>query len=146
MKRGGLGKAEAARVPYASRLVSTMTARRSIRPPPPSSMTAGASAIASSAHDLRASVEQHRAALIERLGAGEDGMALGRANARFLDACFRSHFGAAARVVALPSTGVAVAAVGSFGRGAVALRSDADIVVVVSPRTIGTDAAAAFAE
>jgi [protein-PII] uridylyltransferase len=73
-------------------------------------------------------------------------MALGRANARFLDACFQAHFGAAGRTVGLPEAGVAVAAVGSFGRGAVALRSDADIVVVISPRTIGTDGAAAFAE
>ena len=39
-----------------------------------------------------------------------------------------------------------MAAVGSFGRGAVALRSDADIVVVVSPRLIGAQQAAAFAE
>ena len=73
-------------------------------------------------------------------------MALGRANARFLDACFATRFDAAAKVAGVPSSGLAVAAVGSFGRGAVALRSDADIVVVVSPRLIGAQQAAAFAE
>jgi [protein-PII] uridylyltransferase len=89
---------------------------------------------------------RHRVALIERLGAGEDGMALGRANARFLDACFQSHYGAAARAAKLPPSGLAVAAVGSFGRGAVALRSDADIVLVVRPRAISLQQAAAFAQ
>ncbi len=73
-------------------------------------------------------------------------MALGRANARFLDACFRTRFDVAAKAVGLPAHGLAIAAVGSFGRGAVALRSDADIVVVVSPRMIGAPQAAAFAE
>ncbi|HXN33669.1 MAG TPA: HD domain-containing protein, partial [Polyangiaceae bacterium] len=73
-------------------------------------------------------------------------MALGRANARFLDACFRTHFDVAAKAAGVPASGLAVAAVGSFGRGAVALRSDADIVVVVSPRVIGAPQAAAFAE
>jgi [protein-PII] uridylyltransferase len=115
-----------------------MTANRttpSVRPPAP--LPSG---------DLRASVERHRASLVERLAAGEDGMALGRANARFLDACFATRFDAAAKVAGVPSSGLAVAAVGSFGRGAVALRSDADIVVVVSPRLIGAQQAAAFAE
>ncbi|MDP8998857.1 MAG: [protein-PII] uridylyltransferase [Myxococcota bacterium] len=113
-----------------------MTVTRSVRPPPPPSATV----------DLRESVERHRAALLERLADGEDGIELGRANARFLQACFRTHFGAAAQAVGLPSIGVAVAAVGSFGRGAVALRSDADIVVIVSPRAIGAQEAAAFAQ
>jgi [protein-PII] uridylyltransferase len=113
-----------------------MTASRSVRPPPSTSHRA----------ELRESVERHRASLIERLAAGEDGVALGRANARFLEACFQAHFGAAAQAVGLPATGVAVAAVGSFGRGAVALRSDADIVVVVSPRAIRAREAGAFAE
>ena len=115
-----------------------MTANRttlSVRPPPPIQLG-----------DLRASVERHRASLLERLGAGEDGMALGRANARFLDACFATRFDVAAKAAAVPSSGLAVAAVGSFGRGAVALRSDADIVVVVRPRLIGSQQAAAFAE
>ena len=95
---------------------------------------------------LREALERHRAALLERLGAGEDGAALGRANARFLDGFLRARFEAAARAARLPGSGVALAAVGSFGRGAVALRSDADVVVVVSPRVLGTKAADAFAE
>jgi [protein-PII] uridylyltransferase len=115
-----------------------MTATASVRSilPPPSSHPG----------DLRDSVERHRAALVERLTLGEDGIALGRANARFLDACFHTRFAAAVEAAAVPSTGLAIAAVGSFGRGGVALRSDADIVVVVDPRAIGTRQAAIFAE
>src|ERR1019366_3919422 len=95
---------------------------------------------------LRETLERHRAALLERLGAGEDGTALGRANARFLDGFLRARFEAAARTARLPAHGVALAAVGSFGRGAVALRSDADVVLVVAPSTFATRAADAFAE
>jgi [protein-PII] uridylyltransferase len=116
-----------------------MTANRfvhSVRPPAP----------ASKPGELRDSVERHRAALIARLASGEDGMDLGRVNARFLDACFRTGFGVAARAAGVPDRGLAVAAVGSFGRGAVALRSDADIVVVVDPRSIGQELAGRFAE
>jgi [protein-PII] uridylyltransferase len=95
---------------------------------------------------LRDILERHRAALLERLGGGEDGTALGRANARFLDGFLRARFEAAARAAKLPAGGVALAAVGSFGRGAVALRSDADVVLVTAPRVLGTKEAAAFAE
>ena len=94
---------------------------------------------------LRADLERHRATLLERLGAGEDGIALGRANARFLDACFKARFEVAAKAAHLPATGLALAAVGSFGRGAVALRSDADVVIVVSSKIDARDASA-FAE
>jgi [protein-PII] uridylyltransferase len=73
-------------------------------------------------------------------------MALGRANARFLDACFQTHFEVAAHAANLPPSGLAVVAVGSFGRGAVALRSDADIVLVIRPRAISVQQAAAFAQ
>jgi [protein-PII] uridylyltransferase len=118
-----------------------MIAHRSVRPPPPSSPPPP-TAVA----DLREAIERHRASLAERLSAGEDGMALGRANARFLDACFRTRFGHAARAVGLPGHGIAIAAVGSFGRGAVALRSDADIVLVTNPRLVDQIDAAAFAE
>ncbi|HEY4013808.1 MAG TPA: [protein-PII] uridylyltransferase [Polyangiaceae bacterium] len=116
-----------------------MTASRSalsVRPPPPPAPD----------NELRESVERHRASLVERLRGGEDGMSLGRANARFLDACFRTRFAAAARIADVPAAGLAVAAVGSFGRGAVALRSDADIVLVIHPRVIGAEQATAFAE
>ena len=95
---------------------------------------------------LREILERHRATLLERLGAGEDGTALGRANARFLDGFLRARFEAAARAARLPTSGVALAAVGSFGRGAVALRSDADVVLVVAPSVLGSKPADAFAE
>jgi [protein-PII] uridylyltransferase len=90
-------------------------------------------------------VARHRASLALRLGAGEDGVALGRANAVFLDECFRAGFDQAARRAGLPSKAIALAAVGSFGRGAVALRSDADVVVVF-PRGVGSTEANKFAE
>jgi [protein-PII] uridylyltransferase len=89
---------------------------------------------------LRAALERHRAALSERLEHGEDGVALGRLNASFLDACFQTRFEAAASAAQLPRSGVALAAVGSFGRGAVAVRSDADVVVVVGSRSGGREA------
>jgi [protein-PII] uridylyltransferase len=95
---------------------------------------------------LRQALDRHRGALLERLGAGEDGAALARAHARFLDGFLGARFEAAARAAKLPALGVGLAAVGSFGRGAVALRSDADVVVVVAPRTLASKEAAAFAE
>jgi [protein-PII] uridylyltransferase len=96
--------------------------------------------------DLRGMVERHRASLIERVGGGEDGLALGRANARFLQTCFDRRFQAAAARTGLPSTGLTLAAVGSFGRGAVALRSDADVVFVLDPKIVTPAAAGSFAE
>src|SRR5450755_4424597 len=83
---------------------------------------------------LRDTVERHRDILAERLATGEDGLALGRANARFLRSCFESRFAEATRLAGLKAAergGLALAAVGSLGRGAVALRSDADVVLVV---------------
>jgi [protein-PII] uridylyltransferase len=94
---------------------------------------------------LRDALERHRANLVERLEGGEDGMALGRANARFLNACFKLLFEGARRHAGLPA-GVALAAVGSFGRGAVALRSDADVVLVVDTQLVGAKEAGAFLE
>ena len=95
---------------------------------------------------LRAEVKDHREALGLRLGAGEDGVALGRANATFLERTVVACFHQAAVDAQLPSRGLALAAVGSFGRGAVALRSDADLMVVVDPRAVDAPRAAAFAE
>src|SRR5580693_9349227 len=85
------------------------------------------SPISPDASPLRGALERHRISLVERLEGGEDGVALGRANARFLNACFQLLFADALRQAGLPN-GVALAAVGSFGRGAVALRSDTDVV------------------
>jgi [protein-PII] uridylyltransferase len=99
---------------------------------------------------LREAVERHRAVLVGRLAAGEDGLALGRANARFLKTVFDSRFAEAARLAGLSTSpehaGLSLAAVGSFGRGAVALRSDADVVVVVDASKISLRDAQAFAE
>jgi [protein-PII] uridylyltransferase len=94
---------------------------------------------------LRRSIERHRTAQLERLAAGEDGLALGRANARFLVSCLKSRFEAARGAARAPSN-LALAAVGGLGRGAVALRSDADVVVVVGRGGLGTKEAEAFAE
>jgi [protein-PII] uridylyltransferase len=94
---------------------------------------------------LRDEVVRHRASLAERLEAGEDGAALGRANARFLNTCFKLLFEGVTRRAGLPS-GVALAAVGSFGRGAVALRSDADVVLLIDAQVVGAAEAAALAE
>jgi [protein-PII] uridylyltransferase len=94
---------------------------------------------------LRDALAQHRAGLLQRLEAGEDGIALGRANARFLNACFKLLFEGVARRAGLP-TGVALAAVGSFGRGAVALRSDADVVLLVDTQAVTATDATALAE
>jgi [protein-PII] uridylyltransferase len=99
---------------------------------------------------LREAVNRHRGILVERLAAGEDGLALGRANARFLKTCFDARFAEAWRRSGLQAAhaggGLTLAAVGSFGRGAVALRSDADVVVVVDPRKVSAKDATAFAE
>lgn len=93
---------------------------------------------------LRDSVARHRARLLARLEQGEDGLALGEANARFLNACFKLRFEGAARTAGLPS-GVALAKAGSFGRGAVALRSDADVVIVVDSSVVDARSASELA-
>jgi [protein-PII] uridylyltransferase len=113
--------------------MSTQSLRSSVRPAAPDSSA------------LRDAVARHRATLAERLAAGEDGVALGRANARFLEACVRARFDDAAASAGGRAGKIALAAVGSFGRGAVALRSDADLVVVF-PRLIGAAEAGAFAQ
>ncbi len=94
---------------------------------------------------LRDALEEHRAGLAERIERGEDGVALGRANARFLNACFKLLVEGAEQDTGLPE-GVALAAVGSFGRGAVAMRSDADVVLIVDTDVCGAKEAEACAE
>ena len=64
-----------------------------------------------------------------------DGMSLGRARAAMLDAlCARVFTDAIAKTGATEP--IALAAVGSFGRGAVALRSDIDVRLVLSDQLI----------
>jgi [protein-PII] uridylyltransferase len=94
---------------------------RSLRSVPPDSLGAPA---------LKTAIARHCYTMARRLEAGEDGLALGEANARFLNACFRLLFQGAQRREGIPR-GVALAAVGSFGRGAVAMRSDADVLLLV---------------
>jgi [protein-PII] uridylyltransferase len=101
------------------------------------------------ASQLRDAVERHRAVLGERLATGEDGLALGRANARFLRACFDARFAEATRLAGVEATargGLALAAVGSLGRGAVALRSDADVALIVDATRVDARDTTAFAE
>jgi [protein-PII] uridylyltransferase len=108
---------------------------RSVHSVPPTSLAAS---------DLRDSLERHRASLLGRIERGEDGLALGRANARFLNDCFELVFDGAARRAGLPR-GVALAAAGSFGRGAVALRSDADVVLIIDSNVVVADEATQLA-
>jgi len=118
-------------------------------PPAPGSAASLAALSSVEARALRDAVDRHRAVLDERLAAGEDGTALGRANARFLTACVLARFAEASRLTGYPEApraGLALAAVGSLGRGAVAVRSDADVVVVVDSSKVDARDATAFAE
>lgn len=122
-----------------------MQGRVSIPPPLPDDMIARSpAALAGEASSLREALERHRHELITRLNAGDDGIELGRANAEFLESCVLSRYEAAAQRAGSQKTGLALAAVGSFGRGAVALWSDADLVLLVEPS--GSGAASAFAD
>lgn len=80
-----------------------------------------------------------------RLAAGEDGLALGRARAAALDALLADLFAGA-----IATTGViepvALGAVGALGRGAVALRSDVDVRLVIRSGGRGHEAAARVAD
>ena len=100
------------------------------------------------ASDAAAAVRRHWEDLEARLASGtsgEDGIRLGRARSVMLaDLLGRLHEAAVA------STGVrdqvALAAVGTFGRGAVALRSDVDVRLVVRPGAKNREAAARLAD
>jgi len=90
---------------------------------------------------LRVVVAELRASLEGRLGPmaraeskgplvyGPDGVGLGVEHARRLDTILVELFAEAARET--PADGFALVAMGSFGRGAVALRSDADVRLLV---------------
>src|SRR4029077_2155467 len=111
---------------------------------PPSSPPVSSPPVSANAA-LRLALDAHRSELARMLDEGHDGIALGRANARFLNGLFVERFRAAAAQAGKGAAGIALAAVGSFGRGAVALRSDADVVLVVAP-SVSADDAAKFAE
>ncbi len=71
-------------------------------PPAPGSAASLAALSAVEARALRDAVDLHRSVLVERLAAGEDGTALGRANARFLTTCILARFAAASRITGYP--------------------------------------------
>ncbi len=73
--------------------------------------------------DLREQLSALESALHARLERGDDGLSLGRSRARRVDRLLRDHFD---RVCPADSL-MAMAAVGSHGRGALALHSDIDI-------------------
>ncbi|WP_394838421.1 [protein-PII] uridylyltransferase [Pendulispora rubella] len=75
---------------------------------------------------LGEALARHGEELFARVRAGVRGLALGQEHAAFIDSLIgRAYTGAEKRVGALSS--FAVAAVGSYGRGAVAMGSDADV-------------------
>jgi [protein-PII] uridylyltransferase len=96
--------------------------------------------------ELRDYLARHRADLARRLAAGEDGLSLGRRHAKVLDGLMSSLHAAACAAVAVKGTRPELAAVGSYGRGAVALRSDADVRLIVPAGAKHRESAKAFAE
>jgi [protein-PII] uridylyltransferase len=75
----------------------------------------------------------------------EDGMRLGRARSAVLTELLAELFATASAMTATTEP-VALAAVGTFGRGAVALRSDVDVRLVVRPGTRNREAASRLAD
>ena len=98
--------------------------------------------------ELRVYLQRHRDALAaaleaapaagaagaERSELGEDGQRLGVRHRKMLDGLMSALFAAASATIGGSAT-LCLAAVGSYGRGAVALRSDADVRVIVPPRS-----------
>ena len=82
---------------------------------------------------LGEALARHGEELFERVRAGVRGLVLGQEHAAFIDSLIaRAYAGAEKRVGALSS--FAVAAVGSYGRGAVAMGSDADVRLLTGGR------------
>ncbi len=81
------------------------------------------------AESLRPRIARVRATLEAELARGNDGIELGRLHARMLDEVLGQHFAAAcASLGTSPARApVVLAAAGSYGRGAMALRSDVDV-------------------
>ncbi len=96
--------------------------------------------------ELKDYLNRHKADLAARLAKGEDGLSLGRKHCKVIDGLVSSLHAAACATVAEKGTRPELAAVGSYGRGAVALGSDADMRFVVPRGAKHKEAASAFAE
>ncbi len=105
---------------------------------------------AADAETLKSLVQRHWGPLdvilanASRTSSGE-GVALGRARGSFLAGLLRELHARAVQRIG-PVANVALAAVGSLGRGEVALRSDVDVRLVVRPGSASRDAAARLAD
>jgi [protein-PII] uridylyltransferase len=111
--------------------------------------------------ELRVYLQRHRDALAAALEAPEpppgpagaarsvafglDGQRLGVRHRKMLDGLMSALFAAASAAIG-GAESLCLAAVGSYGRGAVALRSDADVRIIVPPRSKTRDAATKFVE
>ncbi len=96
--------------------------------------------------ELKDYLTRHRGDLLARLAKGEDGVSLGRKHCKVIDGLMSSLHAAGCAALAQRGTRPELAAVGSYGRGAVALGSDADVRVIVPAGAKHREAATAFAE
>ena len=101
--------------------------------------------------EMRDYLARHRADLASRLTSTdgkrhEDGVALGRRHAKMLDGLMSSLHAASVASIGGRAAKASLAAVGSYGRGAVALRSDADVRLIVPPGAKNREAASGFVE
>ncbi len=96
--------------------------------------------------ELRDYLNRHRADLAARLSRGEDGVSLGKRHCKVIDGLMSSLHAAGCATLAQRGMRPELGAVGSYGRGAVALRSDADVRVVMPGGPKHREAATAFAE
>ncbi|HEY2516132.1 MAG TPA: [protein-PII] uridylyltransferase [Polyangiaceae bacterium] len=98
--------------------------------------------------ELRDYLQRHREALVASLAPerqGEDGLRLGLRHRKLLDGLMSALFAAATAAIG-GGAPLCLAAVGSYGRGAVALRSDADVRILVPPRSRYREQATRFVE
>ena len=96
--------------------------------------------------ELKDYLTRHKGDLLARLAKGEDGVSLGRRHCKVIDGLMSSLHAASCAAIAQKGTRPELAAIGSYGRGAVALGSDADVRVVVPSGVKHREAATAFAE
>jgi [protein-PII] uridylyltransferase len=96
--------------------------------------------------ELRDSLQRYRETLAAALAEGEDGLSLGVRHRRTLDRLMNALYASASAATGGGAPHLCLAAAGSYGRGAVALRSDADVRIVVPPRSKERDAVETFVE